>query len=261
MQTSSLVENSNRAYMLVSNVGATDFFTSVSKDKTKIDIYYKQALDKLHKMHNVDRSHLACYTEEKLIVEMDLFEQWFVPFLANNDKDLINAYRPIRDKILENITQQKHTFVHRDYHSRNLIHNKDEMLYTIDFQDGVSGPITYDLVSLLKDCYIDLGKEKQEELFDYFYSKVPKKLQKTKQDFYKDFLLMGMQRHLKVAGIFVRLYIRDGKDGYLSDIELCLRYLLDACYELEFSKDFAKLLKPYVDNISTAIKTLKANNN
>jgi aminoglycoside/choline kinase family phosphotransferase len=134
-------------------------------------------------------------------------------------------------RIITNNLAQPKVYVHRDFHSRNLMLSEPNP-GILDFQDAVYGPITYDLASLFKDAYI---KWEEEELMDWiirYWEKARSAGLPVREDFgefYRDYELMGVQRHIKVLGIFARLYHRDGKDGYLKDMPLVMDYLRRAC--------------------------------
>ncbi|MDH3447899.1 MAG: phosphotransferase, partial [Gammaproteobacteria bacterium] len=129
--------------------------------------------------------------------------------------------------LVENALEQPQVFVHRDYHSRNLMRLEQGNPGILDFQDAVRGPVSYDLVSLLRDCYIDWPPPRVEQLaLDYFeHARVNQLVAVDAERFLRWFNLMGIQRHLKAIGIFSRLSIRDGKSGYLEDIPRTFGYL------------------------------------
>lgn len=148
------------------------------------------------------------------------------------------------DILNRNILAQGQVYVHRDYHSRNLM-VCDDNPGILDFQDAVYGAITYDLVSLLKDAYIRWEEELVLDWAVRFWEKarnaglpVPSEF----ADFYRDFEWMGAQRHIKVLGIFARLYHRDGKDGYLKDMPLVMDYLRRTCDRYRELRPFLRLL-------------------
>jgi len=151
--------------------------------------------------------------------------------------------------LIKNAIEQPQVFVHRDYHSRNLMLTKDQQLGIIDYQDAVLGPITYDLVSLLRDCYIAWPNETISELTQYFYNKNIKNNNEITVDyerFIKWFDLMGIQRHLKAIGIFSRLNHRDKKPNYLQDIPRTLDYICSVGRKYPEAK-------PLVDLINTKV--------
>jgi aminoglycoside/choline kinase family phosphotransferase len=147
-------------------------------------------------------------------------------------------------RILHNNLAQPRVYVHRDYHSRNLMLSSPNP-GILDFQDAVYGPITYDLASLFKDAYI---RWEEAEVLDWLIrywetarrSKLP--VRDDFSEFYRDYEWMGVQRHLKVLGIFARLYHRDGKDGYLKDLPLVMDYLRRACARYTDLKPLLRLL-------------------
>jgi len=138
------------------------------------------------------------------------------------------------------LAQPQNIFVHRDFHSRNIMITPKKSIGIIDYQDAMSGAITYDLVSLLKDCYIEYKRGDIEVLVLEFRDKLG--LQTTDAEFIKWFDFMGLQRHIKVLGVFSRLYLRDGKDGYLKDIPLTLKYTIETAFRYDETKEFAELL-------------------
>jgi aminoglycoside/choline kinase family phosphotransferase len=131
--------------------------------------------------------------------------------------------------LIDNALQQKQVFVHRDYHSRNLMLTKDNNPGILDFQDAVEGPLTYDVVSLFKDCYIKWPDDQIKAWALQYFNRLKPDLKDdlNAEKFIEQFDLMGVQRHLKAAGIFARLLHRDGKSGYINDIPRTLSYISD----------------------------------
>jgi N-acetylmuramate 1-kinase len=152
--------------------------------------------------------------------------------------------------LAQSALQQPHTFVHRDYHSRNLLITEDDNPGILDFQDAVSGPVTYDLVSLLKDCYVAWPAPRvrawalghRESLLDGGFA-----LGATEREFIRWFDLAGLQRHIKVLGIFARLYYRDGKAQYLEDLPRVLRYTQDAAGQYAETAEFAEFIAARIE--------------
>jgi aminoglycoside/choline kinase family phosphotransferase len=176
---------------------------------------------------------LAPYDREALAREMALMPEWFcVRHLgfepsAAEQESLATAF----EFLISAARAQPQVFVHRDYHSRNLMVVAERNPGIIDFQDALRGPIGYDLVSLLKDCYISWPRTRVEGWVSGYRSLLVARgvaVADAKQ-FLRDFDLIGVQRHLKVLGIFARLWHRDGKPGYLLDLPLTLNYVLDTC--------------------------------
>ena len=199
-------------------------------DDSNVDSLYKKALSALIIMQQTPATSLPLYDEQLLLQEMELFQEWFLTKhlslqLTANDNSLLND---TFQALVNNALQQPQVFVHRDFHSRNLMQIEGKYPGIIDYQDAVLGPITYDLVSLLRDCYIQWPNEKVTKIAKNFYKRfiddgsvanIEEKI------FMKWFDLMGIQRHLKAIGIFSRLNIRDHKSNYLQDIPRTLGYL------------------------------------
>lgn len=175
---------------------------------------------------------LPAFDKPKLLSEMRLFTEWFCGGLLSLELDagarevVENTFDFLADAALT----QPQCAVHRDYHSRNLMLLDDGELGVIDFQDAVRGAYTYDLVSLLRDCYICWPRALVEEWSRLFYERRADASLAVSQrgyaTFRRDFDLMGLQRHLKVMGIFSRLHLRDNKSAYLADIPLVMDYFL-----------------------------------
>jgi len=177
---------------------------------------------------------LPDYDEALLTREMQLFPDWYIAKHLNVTLDekqqavLINTFNVLN----KNILAQAQVYVHRDYHSRNLMMTQENNPGILDFQDAVYGAITYDLVSLLKDAYISWDEELIIDWLVRYWQNARKAGLPVPEDFsefYRDFEYMGAQRHIKVLGIFARLYHRDGKDGYLKDMPLVMDYLRKVC--------------------------------
>lgn len=175
---------------------------------------------------------LPDYDQSRLRQELNLFDEWFVPQLLGHSLD--SDERALLDKLYGQLEisalQQPQVWVHRDFHSRNLVHRAGQVPGVIDFQDAVRGPITYDLVSLLRDCYLRWPPEQVRQwalVYGDMAMSAGLMAPVSQEDFLRWFDWMGLQRHLKVLGIFARLWLRDGKAGYLQDLPLVLRYTLE----------------------------------
>ena len=191
---------------------------------------YSKALNSLVIIQQTPAESLPLYDETLLLQEMELFREWYInkylEIKLKNDEN--QNFNNVFKKLSHNALNQPQVFVHRDFHSRNLMILNNESLGIIDYQDAVVGPITYDLVSLLRDCYITWPNEKIYDLCINFYENINKHKIIDNVDestFTKWFDLMGIQRHLKAVGIFSRLSIRDKKSTYLNDIPRTLRYI------------------------------------
>lgn len=196
---------------------------------------YGAATDALIKIQLATRENeLPPYDEALLRRELNLFPEWYIARhlgVTLNDKQQAKL-EEVFTRILANNLAQPRVYVHRDYHSRNLMFVPDNNPGILDFQDAVYGPITYDLVSLFKDAYIKWDEEHVMDWLIRYWEKARKAGLPVREDFgefYRDYEMMGVQRHIKVLGIFARLYHRDGKDGYLKDMPLVMDYLRRAC--------------------------------
>lgn len=226
-----LAKDYDQGFMLLSDFG--DVLLRDVLDETCCDKLYTQALYDLLRLQKADFTpELPRYDSALLQREMMLFQDWFLGEhlgLALNEDEL--ALLSETFALLEaSALEQPMVTVHRDYHSRNIMHVKDQPLGIIDFQDAVFGPFTYDAVSLLRDCYINWPEEKVRawalDFKNHFDQQELCEAVPASQFFYW-FDLMGTQRHLKAIGIFSRLNYRDGKSGYLKDIPRTLNYVLN----------------------------------
>lgn len=229
-----------QGFMLLEDFGSTLLWeplhaTNVSS--SQVSGLYEQAIDQLLEIQQLAPADLPEYSAELLLQEMQLFSHWLCEKLlgiqlgATEKAMFANAFQRLSEQALK----QPQVTVHRDYHSRNLMLRADNSLGVIDFQDAVIGPVTYDLVSLLRDCYVRWPEAKVQELMANYWEKA-RPLGLYLNDwtcFQQDFDWMGIQRHLKAAGIFARLYIRDGKDNYLKDIPNTCQYIVDVSAKYE----------------------------
>ena len=222
-----------RGFLLLSDLGDDTYLSALNND-TALKLY-GDATDALIKMQLKSQPDaLPPYDAALLTREMQLFPDWYV---AKHLKFELNAEQQTAlnntfELLNKNILSQGLVTVHRDYHSRNLMITKENNPGVLDFQDAVYGAITYDLVSLLKDAYIQWDEEQVIDFAVRYWEKARKLKLPVPNDFsefYRDFEWMGAQRHIKVLGIFARLSIRDGKDGYIKDMPLVLHYLRKVC--------------------------------
>ncbi|MFZ1389170.1 MAG: phosphotransferase [Thiolinea sp.] len=200
-------------------------------DPLNADPLYESAMDALLHIQQADIEGLPEYSTEFLRREVDLMPEWFLKkHLGFAEEDI--PYKLIDttfNNLIEAVLEQPVSFVHRDYHSRNLMLTKEDKLGVIDYQDAVWGPITYDLVSLLRDCYVVWPQQRVKRWALAFHKEAINAGVLPPIDeisFLRWFDLMGLQRHLKVLGIFARLNHRDGKSSYLKDLPLTLSYVL-----------------------------------
>jgi len=223
-----IASNLEDGFLLLTDFGSVDYLSQL--DPQSEGRLYADALAALLTMQTqADKVDLPDYDEALLLREMDLFHDWFL--VQQLGIELNSAQQSIwqetRQMLVDNARAQPQVFVHRDYHSRNLMVVDQHNPGILDFQDAVSGPLTYDLVSLLRDCYIAWPLARVEQLAIGYHqsARAHQLVEVDAVQFMRWFNLMGIQRHLKVAGIFSRLNIRDGKPRYLADIPLTLGYL------------------------------------
>ena len=223
-----VAENVNEGFLLLEDFGNTSLLQSLNHET--VDALYAKAMQQLLFLQTRIDPHLCkinTYDYALLNRELDIFTEWFVKGLLG--AELIDSIKePLYQHLIQSALEQPKVCVHRDFHSRNLMVLNDQSLGIIDFQDAVIGPITYDLVSLLRDCYIDWPEQRIECWIKDYYQTLTdaNKLEITYQQFKRWFDWMGMQRHLKAIGIFARLHLRDQKSGYLQDIPRTLNYVL-----------------------------------
>ena len=217
-----------QGFLLMTDFGSTDYLSVL--DPSSEGPLYTDALAALLSMQTtIDCDDLPVYDEQLLLQEMDLFRDWFLAELLGLELNASqqDQWLSIKQSLVQNALEQPQVFVHRDYHSRNLMKIDDHNPGILDFQDAVKGPLTYDLVSLLRDCYIAWPAARVDQLALNFYefARVNELVDVKPEKFLHWFNLMGMQRHLKVLGVFSRLKIRDGKDRYLKDLPRTLEYI------------------------------------
>ena len=240
-----LQQNTKQGFLLLSDLGERPYLDHLNNQSA--DALYGDAISALIQMQSID-DNLPGYDEKRLRDEMDLFETWYInkhletTLNSQQQTSLESTFK----LLIENSLEQPPVFVHRDYHSRNLMLLEQNNPGVIDFQDAVVGPITYDLVSLLKDCYIEWPRNKVEEWLGVYLEKSGHTF--SQSQLIRWFDLMGVQRHLKVLGIFSRLNYRDGKEQYLSDLPLTLKYVVDTCKLYKELAPLAQLLEQAVIN-------------
>ena len=219
--------DADAGFVLMSDLGGRLYLPELNQDSA--EPLYDDALAALLVMQTrIDCADLPPYDEQRLVVEMELLPDWFLKrhlgFTPEcTDWDVIEvAFRALVDSA----TRQEQVFVHRDYHSRNLLVCDGNNPGILDFQVAVRGPISYDLVSLLRDCYIAWPDEQVYRWAESYRLRLVGAgvTQVDAAAFRRGFDLMGLQRHIKVLGIFCRLWYRDGKAGYLNDLPLVWRY-------------------------------------
>jgi aminoglycoside/choline kinase family phosphotransferase len=227
--------NLERGFLLLTDLGNRQYLEELGAANANPDQLYGDALDTLLRLQRPGAPRdtlLPPYDAPLLMREMALFRDWFMgQHLKITPDDAITALLDRTFSLLAQAAlEQPQVWVHRDYHSRNLMFTERHNPGVLDFQDAVIGPVTYDLVSLLRDCYIAWPREQVEGWVAKYHGEATQHGILSNvglAQFLRWFDLMGVQRHLKAIGIFARLNIRDGKPGYLKDIPRTLGYVLD----------------------------------
>lgn len=229
-----LSQNLTDGFLLLTDLGNVTYLQQLVASPNQAQALYSDAIDALIRIQQISQENiLPNYDRVLLQRELDLFPEWY---LSRHKQHALNQrqsdqLQSIFSMILANNLEQPRVFVHRDFHSRNLMVTTPSP-GILDFQDAVYGPITYDLVSLFKDAYIQWEEELILDWVIRYWEKARKVKLPISSDFstfYRDFEWMGVQRHLKVLGIFARLYHRDNKAGYLNNIPLVRHYLHKTC--------------------------------
>ena len=239
----------DQGLLLLTDLGSRQYLPEL--DERSVPGLYGDALEALTRLQvggDPASPLLPPYDSALLHREMELFREWFLrqllglEWVAEEQHILDQTFALLADNALE----QPRVWVHRDYHSRNLMITDPDNPGVLDFQDAVVGAITYDLVSLLRDCYIAWPRE-QVEFWVLDYRARLRALGMGGLDdadqFLRWFDLMGVQRHLKATGIFARLHLRDGKSGYLRDIPRTLGYVLEVASRYAELADLQRLLR------------------
>ena len=230
-----IVEGSlDKGFLLLTDLGSVHYLEELRRNPAAAEGLYAAAIDALVRLQDrgaAYQSTLPPYDEALLRFELSLFHDWLCERhlgLEFDDRDE-GQWQQLCDMLVRNALDQPQVFVHRDYHSRNLMVADRNGPGILDFQDAVEGPFTYDLVSLLKDCYVSWPAQQVRAWQQAFYRGLDESV-RSRVDaplFERYFELMGVQRHLKAAGIFARLNHRDGKPGYMADIPRTLAYVLE----------------------------------
>lgn len=240
-----LAQDLTQGFLLLTDLGSQQYLNNLNDDSA--EGLYSDAIAALVTLQrgSPDGVSLPPYDLAMLLREMELFREWFLgrylqlPLSAVQQRLLDSTFEALAHSALAQPT----VWVHRDYHSRNLMVTGERNPGILDFQDAVVGPITYDLVSLLRDCYIRWPKEQVLKWVRQYYDQT--------RDLFPSLTLaqlsvwfdwMGVQRHLKATGIFARLNIRDGKPGYLKDIPRTLGYVRDVSADYAELKGFNKFI-------------------
>ena len=242
-----LERNISEGFLLLNDLGNQTYLAQLNNETA--NHLYQATTHALVQMQLASKPNvLPNYDEALLQRELDLFPEWYLRKHLNIElTDLQQAQlKKSFELIIENNLAQAKVYVHRDYHSRNLMVTNHNNPGVLDFQDAVYGPITYDAASLWRDAYIAWPEESVMDWVIKFWEqgrKVGLPMPEDFGQFYRDFEWMGLQRHLKVLGIFARLFHRDGKEGYLKDIPLVLEYAIATANRYIELKPLARILE------------------
>ncbi|MFK8015154.1 MAG: aminoglycoside phosphotransferase family protein [Gammaproteobacteria bacterium] len=221
-------------FALLSDLGQTTYLQALVADDRQADRLYGDAIHVLVTMQvKLATDGLPAYDDALLRTELNIFREWLLKrhLKIELSGDDLAGWTSTVDALVASALAQPQVFVHRDYHSRNLMVGAPGEPGVLDFQDAVRGPLTYDLVSLLRDCYVRWSPE-QIQRWSGWYLDLARQTTLAERlpdddGFRRAFDLMGAQRHLKAAGIFARLLHRDSKPGYLDDIPRTLGYVVE----------------------------------
>jgi aminoglycoside/choline kinase family phosphotransferase len=251
-----LARDMERGLLLLSDLGTRQYLEDL-KHGREVERLYADALRALVAMQvggGTAARELPAYDRALLVREMELMPEWFLK--RHLQLELSGTQRAMLDDLFELLAQsaleQPAVLVHRDYHSRNLLVTDRANPGILDFQDAVHGALTYDLVSLLKDCYIGWPRERVRGWVRAYRKELSAAgfaAGADEDQFLRWFDLMGLQRHIKVLGIFARLFYRDGKAGYLKDLPLVLAYTQEAAALYRETACFARFLRERVEPV------------
>lgn len=249
-----LARDMERGFLLLSDLGSHQYLDALSQDGAA-DQLYEDALRALRTMQTADArlsESLPRYDRAMLLREMELLPDWFLERhlgmrIDAREREMLSR---LFDSLAHAAISQPTCFVHRDYHSRNLLLTSENNPGILDFQDAVWGPVTYDLASLLKDCYIAWPRPRVREWVLQYRENLLQAgftLSADTAEFMRWFDLIGLQRHIKVLGIFARLFYRDGKSQYLKDLPRVLDYARDTALSYPETAAFAEFIVTRID--------------
>ena len=240
-----LYSNIEHGFLLLTDLGKKSYIDILNKENAQS--LFLSAIDELIKWQLATSPNLLPqYNRDMILKELCLFRDWYLEthLRLKVDKKLQDTLDCIFEDLIKNALNQPQVFVHRDFMPRNIMVGATKP-GIIDFQDAVIGPITYDLVSLLRDAFISWNKSFVSECIKYYWEKAKKSdlpVRKSYKHFIKELDFMGVQRHLKILGIFARLVHRDGKPTYMSDAPRFLTYLEEASSKYDNIKPLHKLI-------------------
>lgn len=241
-------KNIEEGFLLMEDLGSTPYLGILNPESA--DLLYSDAMQAMLHMQDANLRDLPSYDAQRLYDEMALMPEWFLSMhlniqLNNSQKDVIED---CFQRLITAISTQATGFVHRDYHSRNLMRASQNNPGVIDYQDAVIGPLTYDLVSLLRDCYIVWPQSQVRQWSLQYKTMLEQKgfiKNLSDNEFMRQVDLMGLQRHIKVLGIFARLNHRDSKPHYLNDLPLTLSYVMEIGQQHPETQQLIKLFHKF----------------
>jgi N-acetylmuramate 1-kinase len=249
-----LAQDRMQGFLLLTDLGNRAYLDELATDSA-VDHLYADALAALRRLQTADAAtarDLPRYSDASLLREMQLLPEWFLS--RHLCLELTAAEHALLESLFASLSrsalEQPATLVHRDYHSRNLLVSSENNPGILDFQDAVWGPVTYDLVSLLKDCYIAWAPARVRTWALQYREQLRGAglaLHANESQFLRWFDLMGLQRHIKVLGIFARLHYRDGKRQYLKDLPRVLNYAKDAAAAYGETAAFADFIAKRIE--------------
>ena len=233
--------NEDLGLILMSDFGKKVYLDNLNNET--VFCLYTDAIDVIHNMqNNINTSDLSYFDIREQKDEINLFIDWFLKNHIGYDDEKLDdiGIEEILTNLLEKIDGIPKKFIHRDYHSRNLMLLEKGNPGVLDYQDAMTGPITYDLVSLLKDCYIKWDDELIKKMSKTFFQRID--VETSFDDFIYWFDITGLQRHLKAIGIFSRLNYRDNKSAYMNDIPRTLSYIKETVSKYDDLKEIKLVL-------------------
>ena len=236
-----IAQNLTDGFLLLTDLGTRHLADVLSP--MSVELLYMKGIDQLLKIQEADTTNLQPYDREFLMFEMTLMQDWYL-FQHLNQRLTSKEQQILNDSLdlicSEVLSQPQEIFVHRDFHSQNIMMETGRKLVIIDYQDARRGALTYDLVSMLKDVYVRFDPKQMERLALEF--KKLKGVDVSDEQFIRWFDFTGLQRHIKILGIFARLNIRDNKPRYLKDIPLTLQYIQEVCQKYPELQPLGELL-------------------
>ncbi|MES2296865.1 MAG: phosphotransferase [Pseudomonadota bacterium] len=246
-----VAQDLEQGFLLLSDLGTTTYLQRLNLDNAAF--MYSDAVDALIKFQLASAPGVLPEFDRAFVLrELNLFPEWFVGrhLGVTMSEQQTAQLQQVFEAICANVLAQQQVFMHRDYHSRNLMFLEQGNPGVLDFQDAVYGPVTYDIGSLLRDAYIAWDEEMVLDWAVRYWQRAKQLGLPVNPDidsFYRDFEFMALQRHLKILGVFCRLNYRDGKDTYLEDLPLVLDYVRKTANRYTVLKPLVRLLDAFED--------------